>query len=274
MPRSDLSSLLRRLKDHATALESFDDSYRALTEDYHANFDMVVCSDQFAYTAESKKPGSFTLECADPALLCQHVLSHCPKLAEKWIRPLQSHPCTTAWYKIGSYSHMSDGCPLCSHCLQQRYLLSAYGKGNQQAFGFGKAGKGARGKERGSNDGALQGDGWLEHLGAPGLNQHVGKRFNDYGHQGFVDNGNNGAASSNGSGNTVETIWMWYVTQIMQVVSRQEGEIQEIKEALASQASILESIQSSLAQLTNATTTQNNSCSSSGAESWEKDLQP
>ena len=160
---------------------------------------------------------------------------------------------------------MSDGCPLCSHCLQQRYLLSAYGKGNQQAFGFGKAGKGARGKERGSNDGALQGDGWLEHLGAPGLNQHVGKGFNDYGHQGFVDNGNNGAASSNGGGNTVETM----EAQIMEVVSRLEGEIQEIKEDLASQASILESIQSSLAQLMNATTTQNNSCSSSGAGSWE-----
>ena len=49
---SDLSTLLRRLKDNAAALQSFDDSYRALTEDYHANFDMVVCRDQFAYTAE------------------------------------------------------------------------------------------------------------------------------------------------------------------------------------------------------------------------------
>ena len=62
---------------------------------------------------------------------------------------------------------------------------------------------------------------------------------------------------------------MEVVTQIMEVVSRQEGEIQEIKEALASQASILQSIQSSLAQLTNATTIQNNSCSSSGAGSWD-----
>ena len=61
MRRSDLSSLIRRIKENAASLESFDDSYRALTEDYHYNFDMVACSDQFAYTAESKKPGSFTL---------------------------------------------------------------------------------------------------------------------------------------------------------------------------------------------------------------------
>ena len=98
-------------------------------------------------------------------------------------------------------------------------------------------------------------------------NQHVGKGFNDYGPPGFVDNGNNGAASSNGGGNTAET--MELLTQIMLVVSRQEGEIQQIKEALENQASILESIQSSLQQLTNATTTQDNSSSSSGAGSWE-----
>ena len=202
---------------------------------------------------------------ADEKPYCQ--CQGCSKCTPDWTWNRWT-PCTmiSSRYKISSYSHISD-VPLCTPCLEQRYHLSAHGMGNQQAFGFGKAGKGARGKERGSNDGALQGDGWLEHLGAPGLNQHVGKGFNEYGHQGFVDNGNNGAASSNGGGNTVET--MEVVTQIMQVVSRQEGEIQEIKEALASQASILESIQSSLAQLTNATTTQNNSCSSSGAGSWE-----
>ena len=164
-------------------------------------------------------------------------------------------------YKLSSYSFISGGDPLCSHCLHERI---ATGKRNQQAFG--KAGKGGRGKGKGSKDGA-QGDDWSGHWGAPGLNQREGKGFNDYGHQGFVDNGNNGAASSNGGGNTVET--MEVVTQIMEVVSRQEGEIQEIKEALASQASILESIQNSLAQLTNATTIQNNSCSSSGAGSWD-----
>ena len=181
-------------------------------------------------------------------------------------------PCTmiSSRYKLSSYSHMSDGFPLCSHCLQQRYLSSA--KGNQQAFGFGKAGKGGRGKGKGSNDGALQGDGWSGHLGAPGLNQHEGKGFNDYGHHGFVDNGNNGAASSNGGGNTMET--MEVVTQILGVVSRQERQIQTITEALENQASILMSIQSSLAQLTNATPTQNNSCSSSGAGSWELKEQP
>ena len=111
MARSDLSSLLRRIKDNAAALESFGDSYRALTEDYHANFDMVVCSDQFAYTAESKKPGSFTLEYAEPALLCQHVLSHCPKLAVVWIRTLQSHPCTAAnpWGIVLGYDEFQPG---------------------------------------------------------------------------------------------------------------------------------------------------------------------
>ena len=111
MRRSDLSSLIRRLKDNAASLESFDDSYRALTEDYHYNFDMVACSDQFAYTAESKKPGSFTLEYADPSLLCQHVLSHCPKLAETWIRSLQSHPCTAAnpWGIVLGYDEFQPG---------------------------------------------------------------------------------------------------------------------------------------------------------------------
>ena len=64
---------------------------------------------------------------------------------------------------------------------------------------------------------------------------------------------------------------MEVVTQIWEVVSRQEREIQEIKEALENQASILMSIQSSLAKLTNATPTQNGSCSSSGAGSWEKE---
>ena len=65
----------------------------------------------------------------------------------------------------------------------------------------------------------------------------------------------------------METMEM--VTQILGVVSRQEGQIQTITEALENQEAILTSIQSSLAQLTNATPTQNNSCSSSGAGSWE-----
>ena len=183
-------------------------------------------------------------------------------------------PCTqwSSRYKLSGYRHVTNGVPLCTPCLEQRYRSNqspVYGKGNQQTFGFGKAGKGAKGKEKGSNDGVLHGDGWLEHVGPPGFNAHVGKGFNDNGPPGFVDNGNNGAASSNGGGNTAET--MEVLTQIMLVVSRQEGEIQEIKEALANQASILMSIQSSLAQLTNATPTQNNSCSSSGAGSWEKE---
>ena len=111
MRRTDLSSLLRRLKENPAAIESFGDSYRALTKDYHKNFDMVACSDQFAYTAESKMHGSFTLEYADPALLCQHVLSHCPKLAERWIRSLQSHPCTAAnpWGIVVGYDEFQPG---------------------------------------------------------------------------------------------------------------------------------------------------------------------
>ena len=209
---------------------------------------------------------------ADQKPYCQ--CQGCDKCTPDWTwDPTQPCAVISSRRKISSYGHMTNGRYLCSYCLEhQEYLSFAYGKGKAQAFGFGKAGKGARGKEKGSNDGVLHGDGWLEHVGPPGFNEHVGKGFNDNGPPGFVDNGNNGAASSNGGGNTVET--MQVVTQIMEVVSRQEGEIQEIKEALASQASILESIQNSLAQLTNATTTQNNSCSSSGAESWEKDLQP
>ena len=111
MPRKDLSSLLRRIKERANGLESFGSSYRKLTDDYHANFDMVVCSEQFAYTAESEKPGAFTLEYADPGLLCQHVLSHCPRLAEKWIRSLQSHPGTAAnpWGVVVGYDEFNPG---------------------------------------------------------------------------------------------------------------------------------------------------------------------
>ena len=111
MPRKDLVSLLRRFKANADELDSFGDSFRALTEDFHANFDMVVCREQFAYTVESGKPGSFTLEYADPGLLCQHVLSHCPRLAEKWIRSLQSHPCTAAnpWGLVLGYDEFNPG---------------------------------------------------------------------------------------------------------------------------------------------------------------------
>ena len=119
---------------------------------------------------------------------------------------------------------MTNGMPLCTPCLEQRYRDQSpvYGKGNQQTFGFGKAGKGAKGKEKGSKEGPLQRDGWLEHLGAPGSRSICEIRnHHDYGPQGFVDNGNNGAASSNGGGNTAET--MEVLTQIMLVVSRQEG---------------------------------------------------
>ena len=111
MRRTDLSSLLRRLKENPAAIESFGDTYYSLGKDYHKNFDMVACSDQFDYTAESKKHGSFTLHYADPALLCQHVLSHCPKLAERWIRSLQSHPCTAAnpWGIVVGYDEFQPG---------------------------------------------------------------------------------------------------------------------------------------------------------------------
>ena len=45
------------------------------------------------------------------ALLCQHVLSHCPKLAERWIRLLQSHPCTAAnpWGIVVGYDEFQPG---------------------------------------------------------------------------------------------------------------------------------------------------------------------
>ena len=172
--------------------------------------------------------------------------------------------------KIGSYAHIQNGRYLCSWCLEhQEYLLFAYGKGKAKAFGFGK---GARGKEKGSNDGVLHGDGWLEHVGPPGFNEHVGKGFNDNGPPGLVDNGNNGAASSNGGGNTMET--MEVVTQILGVVSRQERQIQTITEALETQASILMLIQSSLPPFPNPTPTQDNSSSSSGAGPWELEDRP
>ena len=126
--------------------------------------------------------------------------------------------------------------------------------------------KGQEVKKRAQMMAFFHGDGWLcpHELRS---NEHEGKGFN--GPPGFDGNVNNGAASSNGGGehgggNTIEL-----VTQIWEVVSRQERQIQTITEALETQASILMSIQSSLPPFPNPTPTQDNSNSSSGAGSWE-----
>ena len=200
---------------------------------------------------------------ADQKPYCQ--CQGCDKCTPDWTwDPTQPCAVISSRRKISSYGHIQNGRYLCSYCLEhQEYLLFEKGKGKAKAFGFGK---GARGKEKGSNDGVLHGDGWLcpHELRS---NEHEGKGFN--GPPGFDGNVNNGAASSNGGGehgggNTIEL-----VTQIWEVVSRQERQIQTITEALETQASILMSIQSSLPPFPNPTPTQDNSNSSSGAGSWE-----
>ena len=78
---------------------------------------VVACTVQFPCAADSKKPGSFALEYADPGLLCQHVLSHCPKLAETWIRSLESSTCPLVAVALAAKKHRSSG-SCCTCCTE------------------------------------------------------------------------------------------------------------------------------------------------------------
>ena len=104
LPRRDLLSVLKRIRDHSEELLSCaTDSYRGLTDDYHANFDLVSCADVFPY---ADKPGSFNMEYDDPCLLVQHVLTHCTKLAQRWVialRDVRSGTASNPWRAVVGY---------------------------------------------------------------------------------------------------------------------------------------------------------------------------
>ena len=109
MPRKALESLRRRIKDDAEELLSWGSSYRQLTMDYHANFDLVSCEELFPYV---DKPGNFKMEYAEPGLLVQHVLTHCPKLAGKWDRALRETghgAASNPWRTVLGYDEFQRG---------------------------------------------------------------------------------------------------------------------------------------------------------------------
>ena len=108
MARKELVSFLKRVADNREEMESTYSSYWGLDKDFHANFDLVACSDMFPY---ADKPGGFNMEYADPGLLVQLVLTKCTKLAQRWVTALRHHKGTPSdpWSCILGFDEFQPG---------------------------------------------------------------------------------------------------------------------------------------------------------------------
>jgi len=112
MPRRQILALLKKIKDGKVDV-SGGLHINSIDAEYNFRFERVRVENVFELDPLKAKAGDgpFRLECADPGLLIQHVLSESPTLAQEYVDALSIHPGTQGnpWRLVVGFDEYAPG---------------------------------------------------------------------------------------------------------------------------------------------------------------------